>query len=145
MTTVTAVSTTDTQRTAATGSPQSVDYESFLKLLVAQMKNQDPTSPMESTDYVAQLATFSQVEQSVQINAKLDSILQASTFAQAGDLIGKYVTSPDGDVQGYVQQVRLYSDGIMATLTDGKQIPIWAGVTITDGPIEAATGDDAAA
>lgn len=145
MTTVPPIGMTDTQKTAAATAPQTVDYQSFLKLLVAQMKNQDPTSPMESTDYIAQLATFSQVEQSVQINAKLDSILQASTFAQAGDLIGKYVTSPDAKVQGYVQQVRLYSDGIMATLTDGQQIPIWAGVTITDGPINTGTGDDAAA
>ena len=61
-----------TQQTAA---PQTVDYQAFLRLLVAEMKNQDPTSPMESTDYVAQLATFSQVEQSVQANAKLDQIL----------------------------------------------------------------------
>src|SRR3712207_8435764 len=35
----------------------------FLKLLMAQMKNQDPTEPMKSTEYMAQLATFSQVEQ----------------------------------------------------------------------------------
>ena len=62
-----------TQQVAA---PQTVDYQAFLRLLVAEMKNQDPTSPMESTDYVAQLATFSQVEQSVQANAKLDQILQ---------------------------------------------------------------------
>ena len=48
----TAANTPASQPQAAT-----VDYQAFLKLLVAQMKNQDPTSPMESTDYVAQLAT----------------------------------------------------------------------------------------
>jgi len=111
---------------------QTVDYQAFLRLLVTQMKNQDPTAPMDSTDYVAQLATFSQVEQSVQINQKLDNILQASTFSQAGSLIGKYVTSPEGEVGGYVKQVRLYSDGIMAILHDGTELPIWAGVSITD-------------
>lgn len=121
-------------QSAAASSPQSVDYQSFLRLLVAQMKNQDPTSPMEATDYVAQLATFSQVEQSVQINNKLDSILQASTFAQAGDLIGKYITSADGEIAGNIREVRLYSDGILAILANGDQIPVWAGVTITDGP-----------
>jgi flagellar basal-body rod modification protein FlgD len=120
------------QHTAA--APQTVDYQSFLRLLVAQMKNQDPTAPMDSTDYVAQLATFSQVEQSVQINAKLDGILQASTFAQAGGLIGKYITSPDKQIAGTVKEVRLYSDGIMAILTNGKELPVWAGVSITDGP-----------
>ncbi|HRP78481.1 MAG TPA: flagellar hook assembly protein FlgD [Aquamicrobium sp.] len=112
------------------GKAQTVDYQSFLRLLVAQMKNQDPTSPMESTDYVAQLATFSQVEQSVQINAKLDGILQASTFAQAGDLIGREIESADGEIKGIVESVRLYSDGIMAKLTDGQELPVWAGVVI---------------
>jgi flagellar hook assembly protein FlgD len=81
---------------------------------------------------LAQLATFSQVEQSVQINNKLDSILQASTFAQAGDLIGKYITSPDKEVAGYIKEVRLYSDGILAILENGDQLPVWAGVTITN-------------
>jgi flagellar basal-body rod modification protein FlgD len=73
-----------------------VDYQAFLKLLVAEMKNQDPTSPMESTEYVAQLAAFSQVEQSVQINAKLETILQASALTQATAMIGKEITSADG-------------------------------------------------
>lgn len=114
----------------AAGKAQTVDYQSFLRLLVAQMKNQDPTAPMESTDYVAQLATFSQVEQSVQINAKLDGILQASTFAQAGDLIGREIESSDGKIRGTVESVRLYSDGIMAKLTDGQELPVWAGVVI---------------
>lgn len=109
---------------------QTVDYQSFLRLLVAQMKNQDPTSPMEATDYVAQLATFSQVEQSVQINSKLDSILQASTFAQAGDLIGREIESADGKIKGTVESVRLYSDGIMAKLTNGQELPVTAGVII---------------
>lgn len=121
-------SSTGTQSTASKA--QTVDYQSFLRLLVAQMKNQDPTAPMDSTDYVAQLATFSQVEQSVQINAKLDGILQASTFAQAGDLIGREIESADGKIKGTVESVRLYSDGIMAKLTDGQELPVWAGVVI---------------
>ena len=130
---VSAISAATTTQNAVTNA-QTVDYQSFLRLLVAQMKNQDPTSPMESTDYVAQLATFSQVEQSVQMNNKLDSILQASTFAQAGALIGKYITSADSQIAGTIKEVRLYSDGIMAILADGTQLPVWAGVTITDGP-----------
>ncbi len=120
---------TSTAQTAASN-PQTVDYQAFLRLLVAQMQNQDPTAPMDSTDYVAQLATFSQVEQSVQINNKLDSILQASTFAQAGDLIGREIESVDGKIKGTVESVRLYSDGIMARLTDGQELPVTAGVII---------------
>lgn len=134
MTTVDGVGPTTFKTQHSPATAQAVDYQAFLRLLVTQMKNQDPTAPMDSTDYVAQLATFSQVEQSVQINSKLDQILQASTFAQAGSLIGKYVVSPDQEIAGTVKEVRLYSDGIMAVLTNGQELPIWAGVTITDGP-----------
>ena len=59
-------SATQTQQLSKT----QVDYQSFLKLLVAQMKNQDPTDPMDSTQYVAQLAAFSQVEQAVSDRVK---------------------------------------------------------------------------
>lgn len=116
--------------TPAADAPQTVDYKSFLRLLVAQMKNQDPTSPMESTDYVAQLATFSQVEQTVQTNTKLDQILQASALAQAGSLVGREVTSADGKITGKVAEVRLYSDGVMAVLESGDKIPVGPGVVI---------------
>lgn len=118
----------------AAASKNQVDYNSFLKLLVAQMKNQDPTKPMDSTEYVAQLATFSQVEQSVQMNSRLDQILQGSALAQADAIIGKTVTSPDGKTTGVVAEVKLYKDGIVAVLKDGKQIVINPGVTIKDTP-----------
>lgn len=111
-------------------SAATVDYESFLKLLVAQMKNQDPTAPMESTEYVAQLATFSQVEQQVHMNKKLDDILQASALSQASGLIGREVVSHDSSVTGTVKEIKLYSDGVVAVLESGGQIPILPGVTI---------------
>ncbi|EHK57587.1 flagellar hook assembly protein FlgD [Allomesorhizobium alhagi] len=121
--TSTANSTDQTSKTA-------VDYQSFLKLLVAEMKNQDPTNPMDSTQYVAQLAAFSQVEQSVQINTKLDQLLQSSTLAQADALIGRTVTSADGKVTGKVAEVRLLSNGIVAVLEGGKEITMGPGVKI---------------
>ncbi|MDN2567257.1 flagellar hook assembly protein FlgD [Aquibium sp. A9E412] len=114
----------------AAAAPQTVDYQAFLKLLVAEMKNQDPTSPMESTDYVAQLASFSQVEQSVQMNGKLDQLLQASALSQAGSIIGREIVSADGAVSGTVSEVRLFSDGVVAVLENGGQIVVGPGVTI---------------
>ncbi|WP_442582361.1 flagellar hook assembly protein FlgD [Mesorhizobium sp. ASY16-5R] len=114
-------------------SKTSVDYESFLRLLVAQMKNQDPTNPMDSTQYVAQLASFSQVEQSVQINSRLDQLLQASTLGQADALIGRTVTSADGKISGEVKEVRLTTGGATAVLTNGKEIPVGAGIVISAG------------
>lgn len=108
-----------------------VDYQSFLKLLVAQMKNQDPTNPMDSTQYMAQLASFSNVEQSVQINQKLEQMLQSSTLAQADAIIGRTLTSTDGSISGKVSEVRLYSDGIVAVLDDGKEVVVGPGVRIS--------------
>jgi flagellar basal-body rod modification protein FlgD len=119
--------------TAEAVSKTEVDYQSFLKLLVAQMKNQDPTNPMDSTQYVAQLAAFSQVEQSVQINSKLDQMLQSSTLAQADSLIGRTVTSADGKITGKVEEVRLISNGIVAVLEGGKEIAVGPGVVISAG------------
>ncbi|MDF1601674.1 flagellar hook assembly protein FlgD [Mesorhizobium sp. YIM 152430] len=127
---VAALSSAGQASQTSAASAATVDYESFLKLLVAQMKNQDPTAPMESTEYVAQLATFSQVEQQVQMNRKLDDILQASALSQASGLIGREVVSHDGSVSGKVKEIKLFSDGVVAVLESGGQIPILPGVTI---------------
>lgn len=115
--------TTSTSKTA-------VDYQSFLKLLIAEMKNQDPTKPMDSTAYVAQLATFSQVEQSVQTNTKLDQIMSSSALSQADAIIGRSITSADGKTTGIVASVTLASSGLIAVLQDGTQVPVGAGVSI---------------
>lgn len=134
MTTTSAISgqnaaTANTQTTATAGA--SVDYNSFLKLLVAQMKNQDPSEPMDATQYVAQLATFSNVEQVIQTNAKLDSLLTSAALSQADGIIGRTVTSADGKTTGVVESVKIYQDGMMATLKGGGEVPIIAGVVIS--------------
>jgi flagellar basal-body rod modification protein FlgD len=56
----------------AAANKATLDYDTFLTLLVEQMKNQDPTEPMDSTEQIAQLATFSQVEQTIQTNKNLE-------------------------------------------------------------------------
>lgn len=129
---------TNTTSGTQNASKAQVDYKSFLTLLVAEMKNQDPTKPMDSTQYIAQLAQFSQVEQSVQMNTRLDQILQGSALAQADALIGRTVTSPDGKTSGVVAEVQLYKDGVVAILTDGKQVVINPGVTVKATPGAAA-------
>ncbi len=68
------------------------DFETFLTLLTAQMRSQDPLNPMDATQFVAQLADFSAVEQQVQTNSKLDQILGAlsgATGSSLSDWIGK--------------------------------------------------------
>ncbi|MEX0969304.1 MAG: flagellar hook capping FlgD N-terminal domain-containing protein [Paracoccaceae bacterium] len=76
-----------TPRTFAQGaSSVTGDFETFLKLLTTQMRNQDPLNPSDSTEFVAQLASFSAVEQQVQSNAKLDSLVAAFSGRAASGL-----------------------------------------------------------
>ena len=73
------------------------DFQTFLTLLTTQMRNQDPLKPMESTEFVAQLASFSAVEQQIRANDRLDSILEALSGGMADGLaawIGKEVRAP---------------------------------------------------
>jgi flagellar basal-body rod modification protein FlgD len=61
---------------AAAQEKTAVDYESFLRLLTAQLQNQDPLAPMDATQFVSQLAQFSTVEQGMQSNRKLSELLE---------------------------------------------------------------------
>jgi flagellar basal-body rod modification protein FlgD len=119
-------STSKTSESAAT-----LNYNNFLKLLLAQMKNQDPTAPMDSTDYMAQLATFSQVEQSMIGNSKLDALLSSSALSQADSVIGRTVTSSDGEISGQVSSVRITSEGALAKLSDGSELLLGPGIVIS--------------
>ena len=64
-----------TAQTAASRAPSkaavSADFDTFLKMMTTQMKNQDPTKPIDSADYAVQLATFSGVEQQTKTNQLL--------------------------------------------------------------------------
>lgn len=113
-------------------SAESLDYDAFLQLLIAQLENQDPLKPMESTEYVAQLATFSQVEQTIKTNENLDNLLVQTRLSQAEALVGQKITSQDGTISGEIRSVHILSEGSVAVLTDGRELPIGAGVTLGD-------------
>jgi flagellar basal-body rod modification protein FlgD len=115
----------------ATASRSSLDYDAFLQLLIAQMKNQDPTNPMDPTDQMAQLATFSQVEQAIKMNTKLDALLTSAALSQADGIIGRTVTSADGASEGEAVAVTVGADGAVAVLEDGTEVPLGSGVTVS--------------
>lgn len=64
--------------TKAGTSKVGADQEMFLKLLVAQMKNQDPLNPQDSVQYMSQLAQFSSLEQLTTINQQLGQLIDLS-------------------------------------------------------------------
>jgi flagellar basal-body rod modification protein FlgD len=131
-TTPTSASSTAAAASAATAAATTVDYNSFLKLLVQEMKNQDPTKPSDPTQYLSQLASFSNVEQAVQTNSKLDSLLTSSSLTQAENLIGKKVSSFDGSLSGTVVSVSLASGGAAtATLDTGSTLTLDSTVKVS--------------
>lgn len=72
------ISSITSQGTAATTSTKVDDDKNmFLKLMIAQIKNQDPLQPMDPTQYVSQLATFSQLEQQTETNKQLATVSSA--------------------------------------------------------------------
>lgn len=74
----------------------------FLNLLVAQLNNQDPLSPQENGEFIAQLAQFSQVEGIEKLNTSMESLLsgyQSSQALQASSLVGRKVIVPTDRAQ----------------------------------------------
>lgn len=123
--------TTAPQASAASPSPQTgMDYQAFLRLLVAEISNQDPLNPTSSSEYVAQFASFSSVEQAIQTNKKLDSMMTVSALTQANSLIGRTATSGDASISGIVQAVRVAGGEVQAILENGKVLPLSSGTTI---------------
>jgi flagellar basal-body rod modification protein FlgD len=72
-----------TSTAAASGTDALANEQTFLKLFVSQLQNQDPLNPQDGTQFVAQLAQFSQLEQSLQMRQDLDSIKTVVTTAPA--------------------------------------------------------------
>ena len=133
MTTIPATgNSSGTQNTASNDASKNstLNYNDFLNLMVAQLQNQDPLNPTDSTEYMSQIAQFSSVEQGINTNAKLDQLLVNSNISQASTMIGLSLTSADGSVSGIVTSVRIDSSGSTAILNNGKEVPITQGVVL---------------
>ena len=94
-TTATPITSASASSSLVTGSAASLGESDFLKLLIEQLKNQDPLQPQDDSSFVAQLAQFSTLEQSMQTNSALTtmtSVLQGQSNAQVTSLVGKVAT-----------------------------------------------------
>lgn len=115
--------------TATTTGSSALGKDEFLKLLLAQLSNQDPTAPSDNQQFVAQLAQFSSLEQAQTTNSKLDSLLVAQASANqtaTASFIGKNVlfkstqvglTDTGGTILG---QLAKSASTVTATITDSK-------------------------
>lgn len=91
----------------------SYDKNMFLKLLAAEMQYQDPMSPTQNSQYVSEMATFSQVEATQSVSSSVNGMSTAN-------LVGKYVTigTDNGDVTGIVDYYTKKDDGIYIGVND---------------------------
>ncbi len=98
MSTVSAIASSQVQSGASAALSQPAigeEFNTFIKLLTAQVRNQDPLAPLDSTQFVEQLATFSALEQQVRSNASLTSIatmMGDMTGLLAGQWLGQSVS-----------------------------------------------------
>ena len=124
----------------------------FMTLLVTQLKNQDPLSPLENAEFIQQMAQFSSLQETQALNGKLGDLVAINevvagqnAFTQAAMLIGKsveYIDPTSGsESTGAVGAVRVTGDGVMLEI-GGKDVPL----NLVSGIVEQAgdaTTDDA--
>lgn len=111
---------------------EAIDKDGFLKLLVVQLQNQDPTNPMDNMQFTSQMAQFASLEQLQNLNKNLKNSDTVQRISQVQGLVGKevtYTTGKDeetGDVtrgRGTVDAVRVLEDRTVA-LVDGEEVEV---------------------
>ena len=87
---------TNTATAVTTATNDTLGKDAFLKLLIAELSNQDPLNPMEDREFVSQMATFSSLEQMQNMNSTLETMAEANKFS-AVQYIGKAVAFTKGE------------------------------------------------
>ena len=84
-----------------------IDQEDFLRVLLTQLQFQDPLEPLDNNEFIAQFAELTNLEQTQQLNDKMDTMLTVENSGQAIGLLGKTVqaATDTGDVVGTVTLV----------------------------------------
>ena len=111
-------STASSASTAAYG----LNFQSLLQIILTQLTYQDPLKPMDNFEFVSQLAQFSQLEESQQLNTTVSSLLTSQTSTQALGLLGHTVSLTSGSnsstvTSGSVTAVNFSSSGPSLTIT----------------------------
>lgn len=90
--------------------------DEFLKLLIAQLRNQDPMKPMEDREFIAQLAQFNSLEQMQNLNTSFSQMLKWQQLSQSSALIGKKIEAVKVggvEVRGTVSEIKIGPEGPM--------------------------------
>ena len=122
----TAAATGSTGSTTGTSSTDQMNKDMFLKLMVAQLRYQDPSKPADSSAFIAQTAQFTQVEKMDELVKQNAQMLLSQRTLSAGVLVGTHVTYMDEaglTKSGTVDSVRLNDTEPMA-MVNGDEVPL---------------------
>ncbi|MEZ5321061.1 MAG: flagellar hook capping FlgD N-terminal domain-containing protein [Microthrixaceae bacterium] len=111
-----------------------LDKQAFLKLLVAQLKYQDPMNPTDSAEFMAQTAQFTQVEKLDEIAKQNADNIRTQGLSTASALIGRSIT--------YQDSLGAFKTGVVAGAslsTDGVRLKVGTGAAATTADLEAVT------
>lgn len=144
--------TTGTSESATSLSQLGEDYTRFLTLLTAQIENQDPLQPVDSTQFISQLAQLSQVEQAVSTNTNLENLtaqMGSILSASGASLLGEEVTVEtdamqltDGQSDGYYAvEDGAYSVSALIYDPDGNLVRTMSGLSTDSGALQAVDWD----
>lgn len=115
----------------ATARQKMLGKDDFMKLLIAQLKNQSPMKPMDNRQFISQMATFSTLEQMTNMNSELNHFLQTQTGNERlmdAQLIGKEISwnnqdeNGGGIVTGIVQSVTFKNGQALFETNDGTLV-----------------------
>jgi flagellar basal-body rod modification protein FlgD len=102
-----ALDSVSTVSTKTNNQAASINQQDFLKILLTQLNAQDPLKPMDNTAFVAQLAQFSQLEQTQEMSASINQLLSVQTAIQTVGLLGHTVAvlNGSGSASGQVTDI----------------------------------------
>lgn len=103
--------------------------EGFLKILSSQIRSQNPLEPMKDTEFIAQMAQFSQLEQVTSVAKDMKALTMSSQLAQGASLIGKSVTYQSAGsltpITGTVESLNVAGDGrSMSLIVNGVSVDV---------------------
>ena len=130
-----ATASTDTATTSMDGPGTVLDRDAFLKLLVAQLKYQDPTNPADASQMVAQTSQLTMVDRLNEIATQMTASAGSQRIALASSFVGREVTFPDADGASHTALVTAARfDGDEVVLTAGTwSVPMGAVTAINAG------------
>ena len=120
--------------------------EDFIKMMVTQLQNQDPTAPAKNEELLAQMSQIGQLQSTTSLTEGIQSMVLQNQIGSAGNMIGKNVEGLDDQdkpVKGVVNSVRVEDSNVVLELDNGNKLPL-GRVTSIAGASAAGNGTIAA-